>query len=118
MNRRKVQGPLGPDPCKLLDDAWCRAPKGGHPLNAFITIRPQGTLTPIEHALLVDKFWNRLGGWSRRHTRQRSFHCILVREAGPNGKNFGIGEHFHAVVHVAPGHFNSLKMAVESWHPE
>jgi hypothetical protein len=106
------------DDCKLLDDAWCRAPKDGYPFNAFITIRPPNNLTPIEYVQVVNKFWNRLGVWSRRHTPQETFHCILVREAAPNGKNFGIGEHFHAVVHVPPGHFNSLKTAVESWHPE
>jgi hypothetical protein len=64
---------------------------------------------------MVDKFWNRLASWSRRRTR---FYCLLVREAAPNGKDFGIGEHFHALVHVPRRQFSSLKIAVASWHPE
>jgi hypothetical protein len=115
MNRRTPQGPLKPKHCRALEHAWHQAEKDGYPLNAFITIRPPHNLTPDEHVEFVNKFWNRLANWSRRRT---TVHCILVREAAPNGKNFGVGEHFHALVHVPQGHFNSLKTAVESWHPE
>jgi len=117
VNRRKPHGELKPDQCKALQHAWIEAFNRGYPLNAFITIRPPNTydLTADKRAEFVNKFWNRLAIWSRRRT---TFYCILVREAAPNGKDFGIGEHFHALVHVPQGHFNSLKTAVESWHPE
>ena len=96
----------------------------GHPLNAMITIRPRGELTPLEHAELVAKFWNRLGVWSRRITqsngrRRPSFHCVLVREAEPNPDRTrpGLGEHFHALLHVPAGCFGLLKETVARWHP-
>ena len=114
VNRRKPQGELNPGQCKALQHAWVQALNNGYLLNAFITIRPPN-LTPDEHVEFVNKFWNRLANWSRRRT---TFHCILVREAAPNGKNFGVGEHFHALVHVPPRHFNSLKIAVATWYPE
>jgi transposase len=75
----------GPDP-RL-------AAKDGYPLNALISIRPPGTLTPLEHANLVDKNWNRLGVWSRRHTADHTFHAILVRETVPI-------DNFHLLMHV------------------
>jgi hypothetical protein len=117
VNRRKPQGELDRDHCKALQHAWIEAFNRGYPLNAFITIRPPNAndLTPDKRAELIDKFWNRLAIWLRRRT---TFYCILVREAAPNGKDFGIGEHFHALVHVPHRHFNSLKMAIASWHPE
>jgi len=114
VNRRKPQGELNPGQCKALQHAWVQALNNGYPLNAFITIRPPN-LAPDEHVEFVNKFWNRLANWSRRRT---TFYCILVREAAPNGKDFGIGEHFHALVHVPPRHFNSLKIAVATWRPE
>ena len=133
MNRRAQRQPLDRAQCQALEHAWVQAAKDSHPLNAMVTIRPGGELSPIEHAQLVAKFWNRLGVWSRRITKSAgprrapegsgasgpSFHCVLVREAAPNGdrKRYGLGEHFHALVHVPAGQLSSLAEAVARWHP-
>lgn len=121
MHCRKQTKLLTRDQCKDLHSAWDQARRNGHPLNAFITIRP-GNLTPLEHADLVAKFKNRLGTWSRRATKRAygksSFHYVLTREAAPNGKHqFGKGEHFHVLVHVPDGMFALLRGAVKRWHP-
>jgi hypothetical protein len=93
MNRRKENGPLTAPQCKTLNHAWYQAKREGFPLNALLSIRP-GNRTPLEHAQLVDKFWNKLGGWSRRHTPTGTFHAILTRETIPV-------DNFHALMHVS-----------------
>lgn len=117
MNLRTKRHALNQNDCKALDHAWHLAAIEGYPLNAFITVRPAGNLTPLEHAEIVDQFWNRLAVWSRRHTDHDTFHCILTREAVPNGNQFGVGEHFHTLVHVSASRLNALKVAVARWHP-
>jgi hypothetical protein len=122
MHLRSNQGALKPFHCKALQHAWVQAEHIGYPLNAFITIRSVGDLlSPLDHVARLNKFWNRLGVWSRRATLraygEKTFHCILTREAAPNGKKFGVGEHFHALVHVPPAKFNSLNDAIIRWYP-
>jgi hypothetical protein len=115
LNRRQQKRPLNPAECHALEHAWHQAAKVGYPLNAMITIRPQIELTPLQHAKLVNKFWNGLGVWSRR--AGPFYYCILTREAEPNGKRFGFGEHFHALVHVPANKLTDLREAVIRWHP-
>ena len=112
VNRRKEHGRLNPDQCKALDHAWCQAAKNGYPLNALISIRPAGDRTPREHAELVDRIWNHAGVWSRRHTPDKTFHAILVRETVPS-------EHFHLLMHVeGSAALTLLRYALTRWFPE
>ena len=112
MNRRKFTGPLKPDHCRALNHAWHQAAKDGYPLNALISIRPSEDLTPLEHATLVDKTWNRLGVWSRRHTKGRTFHAILTRETVPS-------DNFHLLMHVdGNANLSLLRYALARWFPE
>ena len=76
VNRRTERGRLNPHQCSALDNAWHQAAKDGYPLNALISIRPEGNRTPLEHAEIVGKTWNRAGVWSRRHTRSKTFHIV------------------------------------------
>jgi hypothetical protein len=68
MNNRKLRGDLTPAECKSLVHAWHEAARLGRPLNRLVSIRPAGELTPIEHAKLVEKFWDKLAGWCRYHS--------------------------------------------------
>ena len=112
MNRRTLQGPLKPDHCKALNHAWHQAAKDGYPLNALISIRPAGNLTPIEHADLVAKTWNNIAVWSRRHTTEQTFHCILTRETVSINN-------FHFLLHVeGRANLSSLRYALARWFPE
>ena len=112
VNRRKEHGRLNPDQCKALDNAWHQAAKDGYPLNALISIRPAGDLTPLEHAELVERIWNHAGVWSRRHTPDKTFHAILVRETVPS-------EHFHLLMHVeGSAALTLLRYALTRWFPE
>jgi hypothetical protein len=109
MNLRKDHGRrLEPRQCRELQHAWVQADHDGHPLDALISVRPKD-LTPLGHAELVGKTWNRLGVWSRRHTSTETFHAILVRETRG-------GEHFHVLMHVG-GNANRtwLRHALERW---
>ena len=122
MHLKSKQGALKPAHCKALQHAWVQAAQDGYPLNAFISIRSVGDLlSPFDHVARLNKFWNCLGVWSRRTTLraygEKTFHCILTREAAPNGKKFGVGEHFHALVHVPAGRLDSLRDAITRWHP-
>lgn len=111
LNRRKEHGPLTAPQCRALEHAWHQAAKDGFPLNALISIRP-GNQTPLEHAELIDKTWNKLGGWSRRHTNTNTFHAILVRESIPV-------PNFHVLIHV-DGNANRALLwdALTRWFPE
>jgi hypothetical protein len=109
MNRRKENGPLTAPQCKTLNHAWYQAKREGFPLNALLSIRP-GNRTPLEHAQLVDKFWNKLGGWSRRHTPTGTFHAILTRETIPV-------DNFHALMH-GNANLTRLQYALARWFPD
>jgi len=112
VNRRKEHGRLEPQQCRALEHAWIQADKDGFPLNAKIAIRPAEHLTPERHVALVNTTWNRLGVWSRRHTPNKTFHAVLVRETVPI-------EHFHILMHVAGGGNPSLlRYALSRWFPE
>jgi hypothetical protein len=122
MHSRKPTKLLTRPQCEVLELSWQQADRDGYPLTAFITIRPAGNLSPLDHAELVAKFWNRLGVWSRRATLKaygtRSFHAELTREAEPGGKDqFGKCEHIHALMHVPEGTINALEKAVKRWFP-
>jgi hypothetical protein len=111
MNLRKEHGPLRPQQCKTLNHAWYQAKREGFPLNALLSIRP-GNRTPLEHAQLVDKFWNKLGGWSRRHTPTETFHAILTRETIPV-------DNFHVLTHVSGNaNLTRLRYALARWFPD
>lgn len=111
MNRKKPTGPLKPAHCKALNHAWHQAAKDGYPLNALISIRPPENLTLLEHAELVDKTWNRLAVWSRRHTAGKTFHCILTRETKPINN-------FHALMHVeSAAQLGAIRHALARWFP-
>jgi len=76
----------------------------------MLSIRPQDR-TPLEHAELVNKTWNSLGVWSRRHTRTKTFHAILVRETKG-------GEHFHVLMHISGNaNLTRLRYALARWFP-
>jgi hypothetical protein len=110
MNLRKAHGPLQPQLCKALNHAWTQALRDGFPLNVMLSIRPEDR-TPLEHTELVDKIWNRLGVWSRRHTPNKTFHAILVRETKG-------GEHLHVLMHVrGNANLTRLRYALARWFP-
>jgi hypothetical protein len=67
MNLRRSRKALTSCQCRKLEHAWIEAARQGRPLNRMATIRPLGDLTPLDHARLVDRTWNKLGGWSRYH---------------------------------------------------
>jgi hypothetical protein len=110
MNLRKGHGRLNPQQCRALDNAWTQARLDGFPLNVMLSVRPQQCRS-LEHAELVDKTWNRLGVWSRRHTPTKTFHAILVRETKG-------GEHFHVLMHVTgSASLTRLRHALARWFP-
>jgi len=110
MNQRKEHGPLRPQQCKALNHAWTQALQDRFPLNAMLSIRPDNR-PPLEHAKLVDRNWNRLAVWSRRHTPNKAFHAILVRETKG-------GEHFHVLMHVSGNaNLTRLRYALARWFP-
>jgi hypothetical protein len=110
MNLRKEHGPLQPQQCKALNHAWTQAQQDGFPLNIMLSIRPENR-TPLEHAELVNKSWNRLGVWSRRNTPTNTFHAILARETKG-------GEHFHVLMHVSgSANLTRLRYALAWWFP-
>lgn len=112
MNLRKERGRLEPHQCRALEHAWHQAAKDGYPLNALVSVRPEGDRTPIEHAELVAKTWNRVGVWSRRHTAGSTFHAILVRETVAC-------EHFHLLMHVeGNANLTLLRNALARWFPD
>ena len=109
MNRRKQHGRLEPRQCRALEHAWIQADKDGFPLNTKLAVRPADYLTPEEHVALVNVTWNRLGIWSRRHTLNKTFHAVLVRETVPR-------EHFHILMHVDGGaNLTLLRYALVRW---
>jgi hypothetical protein len=111
MNLRKDHGPLQPKECRALEHAWHQAAKDGFPLNTLLTIRPTENRTPFERAELIDKIWNQLGGWSRRHTPSNTFHAILTRETKGS-------EHFHVLMHVSGNaNLTRLRYALARWFP-
>jgi hypothetical protein len=76
----------------------------------MLSIRPDNR-SPLEHAKLIDQNWNRLGVWSRRHTPNKTFHAILVRETKG-------GEHFHVLMHVSgTANLTRLRYALARWFP-
>ena len=110
MNLRREHGRLRPHQCQALNHAWTQALRDGFPLNVLLSIRPEPR-TPLDHAELVAKTWNRLGVWSRRHTAARTFHGILVRETTG-------GEHFHVLMHVSgSANLTRLRFALARWFP-
>jgi hypothetical protein len=110
MNIRRFRKSLAPRDCRELEHAWVEAARRGHPLNRMVTIRPCGDLTPFDHARLVDRTWNKLGGWSRYHGG--GFFCLLVRE-----KHSGSQEHFHVLIHVPDDKCAVFAAAVARWFP-
>jgi hypothetical protein len=116
MNKRKFRGDLEPHECKALVHAWHEAARIARPLNMLVSIKPSGELTPIEHAKLVEMFWDKLGGWCRYHSGD--FFCVLIREAAFNGTQHGLREHFHALVHVPRENSKAFMAAVGRWFPE
>lgn len=111
MNRRALHGPLTPKHCRALEHAWHQAAKDGYPLNALVSVRPAGNRSPLEHAELVAKTWNRAAVWSRRHTATNTFHAILVRETLPS-------DNFHLLMHVeSNANLSLLRHAVARWLP-
>src|SRR5438046_8646074 len=110
MNLRREHGRLQPHQCRALNHAWTKAAKDGFPLNVMLSIRPQDR-TPLEHAEFVNKTWNRLGVWFRRHTPNQTFHAILVRETK-------WGEHLHVLMHVnGNANLTRLRYALARWFP-
>jgi hypothetical protein len=93
MNFRKERGGLTPDECKRCEHAWIEAARLDRPLNRFLSVKAGGGLSPLDHAQLVDRTWNKLGSWSRYHGD--GFYCVLVRE-----KERGGSKHFHVLIHV------------------
>jgi hypothetical protein len=111
MNYRKLRGGLTPTECKALEHAWIEAARLGRPLNRLLTVKPGGDLSPLDHAQLVDRTCNKLGGWSRYHGG--GFYCLLVREKEPGGR-----EHFHALIHVPPGKTDQFGRTFRGWFAE
>jgi hypothetical protein len=112
VNRRKQHGRLEPRQCRALEHAWIQAAQDGYPLNVKIDIRPADNLKQEEHVALVNTTWNRLGVWSRRHTPNKTFHAVLVRESVPV-------EHFHILMHVAGStNLTLLRYSLARWFPE
>jgi hypothetical protein len=111
MNQRKLRGELHPTECKQLNHAWHEAARRGQPLNRMMTVKPGGDLTPLDHAKLVDRTWNKLGGWSRYHGN--GFYCLLVREKEPGGR-----EHFHILIHVPQAKVILFDETVRGWFGE
>jgi hypothetical protein len=109
VNLRKSRKSLNPRQCRELEHAWVEAARLGRPLNRMVTVRPLGDLSPVDHARLVDRIWNKLGGWSRYHGA--GFFCLLVRE-----KQGGAQEHFHLLIHV-PNKSAVFAAAVARWFP-
>jgi hypothetical protein len=66
---------------------------------------------PLDHAELVDRTWNKLGGWLRYHGD--GFYCVLVRE-----KEQGGPEHFHVLVHVPSRKTDLFARTVWGWFDE
>jgi hypothetical protein len=108
MNTRRLRGELTPPDCKRCHHAWTEAARLDRPLNRMLTVRPGGDLSPLDHAELVDRIWNKLGGWSRYHGD--GFYCVLVRE-----KEIGRLEHFHVLIHVPPRKARLFKETVPRW---
>ena len=111
MNYRKQRGDLGPMECKALHHAWIEAARQGRPLNRFLSVKAGGDLTPLDHVQLVDRIWNKLGGWARYHGG--GFYCLLVRE-----KERGGPEHFHILIHVPPSKAGLFDRRVLGWFAE
>jgi hypothetical protein len=111
VNRRKLRGALTPGQCQALYHAWIEAPKLGRPLNRMVTVKPGGDLSPLDHAQLVDRFWNKVGGWSRYHVG--GFFCLLVREKEPGGR-----EHFHVLIHVPTAKVILFDKTIRGWFDE
>jgi hypothetical protein len=74
-------------------------------------VKPGGDLSPLKHADLVDRIWNKLGGWSRYHGV--GFYCLLVREKERYGS-----EHFHVLIHVPRSEASLFDRAVRGWFAE
>jgi hypothetical protein len=108
MNTRKMRGELAPAACKALEHAWIEAARLSRPLNRFVTVRAASDRSPLEQAELIDRTWNKLGGWSRYHVG--GFWCLLVREKEPGGS-----EHFHVLIHVPALKAGLFNRAVSSW---
>jgi hypothetical protein len=71
-------------------------------------VKAGGDLSPLDHAKLVDRTWNKLGGWSRYHGG--GFYCLLVRE-----KERGGPEHFHILIHVPPSKASLFDRTFRAW---
>lgn len=115
MNHRRFTGDLKPPQCKRLVHAWHTAARFGRPLNRFISIRPATQGSPIENAILVEKFWDKLGGWCRYNAG--GFWCVLTREAAFNGISYGLNEHFHVLVFVPRRKYAQFETVIGRWFP-
>jgi hypothetical protein len=109
LNIRKPRGQLTPHACQSLEHAWIVACRHGRPLNRLVSIKPGGDLSPLCHVELVDRTWNKLGGWSRYHSGGE-FFCVLVREKEPANR-----EHFHVLIHVPKGKLDLFEETIPRW---
>lgn len=96
MNNRKACKPLSRQEVSDILDAWHRAKTMGLPLNAFITVRPDGIdhMTPEAACLEWARIRNLYGEYARRHRFTAAM--IWTRENTPDN----IGEHMHLLCHV------------------
>jgi hypothetical protein len=98
MNYKRLRGALNQADCEKLEFAWLEARRQGYPLDTRIDIKPSKNIdaaTGYEWAL---EDWNWLGGWCRRNVGV--FYAVCTREAAPNKKVHGSGEHFHYIAHI------------------
>jgi hypothetical protein len=110
VNKRKLTGALGPRHCRSLEHAWIEAAQRGRPLNRKLTIKPLDDLSPAANAELVERLWNKLGGWSRYHGGGQ-FFCILVHE-----KHLARPEHIHVLAdYLYLGQLPSLLFTPDAW---
>jgi hypothetical protein len=108
LNYRKLRGELAQTDCKRCEHAWIEAAQLDRPLNRMLTVRAGGDLSPLDHAELIDRTWNKLGGWSRYHGS--GFFCVLTREKEPGGT-----EHFHVLIHVPSDKRIIFDKTVRGW---
>jgi hypothetical protein len=67
MNYRRTSNGLKPRQVTELKAGWDHAARIGHPLNAFITIRPTWLNEPSAFCALAKQVRNKLGTYARQH---------------------------------------------------
>lgn len=112
IGRRKVTRELRLPAVRDLNSAWHHARMIGHPVNRFITFRPDdiNEQNPEQRIATWSAWRNKLAQFARDH--RFDFTCLWTRESE---RHSGRNEHLHVLMHIPPALHRRFDDLVRSW---